>query len=153
MSIVNINYHAKLIKQLPPHYFQNKRPPQQVILPCAHNGRLVIFKSGKCRIMGCKSPLTDVTSLPLPLVVTRIQSITVKLELGKTINLRELANTLGSHNCTYEPEIFPALRLTKDFLPLCVNVFASGKIIILGIKTLDIQPYCHKVTTYLNNFL
>ena len=38
----------------------------------------------------------------------------------------------------YEPELFPALRY-KKYNPLCVNIFASGKIVILGIRSLDYQ--------------
>jgi TATA-box binding protein (TBP) (component of TFIID and TFIIIB) len=36
----------------------------------------------------------------------------------------------------FEPELFSALRYLK-YNPLCVNIFSSGKIVMLGLKTLD----------------
>ena len=38
----------------------------------------------------------------------------------------------------FEPELFPALRYIK-YNPLCVNIFSSGKVVILGLKTLDFK--------------
>ena len=51
-------------------------------------------------------------------------------------------------SCTYEPELFPALRLT-EFNPLCVNVFHMGKIVILGIKTLDYEHVVDTISLYI----
>ena len=36
----------------------------------------------------------------------------------------------------YEPELFPALRY-KRYNPLCVKIFGSGKVVILGLRTLE----------------
>jgi len=84
--------------------------------------------------MGCKTRLVT-SSLPLKITNIKIQSLTVSKNFGRTINLYELSVKLN-HDAMYEPELFPALRLLK-FNPLCVNIFSSGKIIILGIKSFD----------------
>ena len=39
-------------------------------------------------------------------------------------------------NAMYEPELFSALRY-KRYNPLCVNIFGSGKVVILGLRTLE----------------
>ena len=62
-----------------------------------------------------------------------IQSITITSDIGFSCNLNELAKLIP---CVYEPELFPALRYIK-YNPMCVNIFASGKIVILGIKNID----------------
>lgn len=49
--------------------------------------------------------------------------------------------------CSYEPELFPALRMT-EFNPMCVNVFSSGKIVIMGLKTIS---YCDFVNDVINS--
>ena len=51
--------------------------------------------------------------------------------------------------CCYEPELFPALRVTK-YDPLCVNVFPSGKIVILGIKTMNYSHVVNNVLKYIS---
>ena len=87
--------------------------------------------------MGVKEPLScldflDMTLFPQSM---EIQSATVTDNFGKSISLSTLANRLTSKRCRYAPKIFPAARLLQ-FNPLCVNVFATGKIVILGVKDL-----------------
>ena len=65
----------------------------------------------------------------------QIQSVTVSTDLGFNVNLYILSNKL-KHDGMFEPELFPALRYNK-YNPLCVNIFSSGKIIILGLKSLN----------------
>lgn len=127
---------------------QGQRPPQMLVYKTSI-GKLLIFKSGKCRLMGCKKPITNID---LPITDLQIQSVTATMDLGVKLDLPLLATRLTSSNCVYEPELFPALRLTRSFNPLCVNVFASGKVVILGLKTLDIKPTCIKVANCLNVF-
>jgi TATA-box binding protein (TBP) (component of TFIID and TFIIIB) len=93
--------------------------------------------------MGCRSPLTSLpltaaaTGANLSIKVDRIQSVTVTANVGRTINLIRLANS-GHPATQFDGEIFPAVRLTH-YNPLCVNVFSSGKITILGLKNLNYQ--------------
>ena len=152
MPIANINYNAILKYPINQELFRHLRPPQQLVYPCANGIKLVIFKSGKCRIMGCKERLRKHLYLsyhfPLPIKQWHLQSLSVNSNYGTSINLHYLAQRLGSHNCTYEPEIFPGLRLLY-FRPLCVNVFASGRIMILGVRTFKIKTLCHHVNQYI----
>ena len=137
MEIVNINYKGKVACKMGELKFPKHQPsPQQLVYNCTNGEKLLVFTSGKCRLMGCKIPICSTADLPIPVMLTNISSITLVMKLDESINLISLANKLGSKKCSYEPELFPAVRLTA-FNPLCVNVFASGKIVILSVKTLD----------------
>ena len=134
MSIVNINYRGRITCNIGDIQFPEMRaPPKQLVMECGNGEKLLIFPSGKCRLMGCKSSVQCVSHYPIPIVLTNIFSVTVVMNIQRRIDLRQLATRLGNKKCIYEPELFPALRLTK-FNPLCVNVFASGKIVIFGMK-------------------
>ena len=153
MKIVNINYRGyvpNVDKVLTLEHLAKLQPPQMIKLK-NEKGTLVVFKSGKCRLMGCKEPITSTKNLfPFPIVLTKMQSATVSMDVGTSLNLYKIAKSMGSRKCIYEPELFPALRITKELLPLCVNVFASGKVIILGIKHLNIVNVCKHVRGILN---
>jgi len=109
---------------------------------------IVIFKSGKCRIMGCKS---EPQNLTFPIHNIELQSITVTLDMCQSINLFKLSKIL-KNDCIYEPELFTALRVTR-YNPLCVNVFATGKVVILGIKSIDYQYLLDTIIDYLCCFI
>ena len=82
--------------------------------------------------MGLKRALDF--SLPIRVTNLELQSITAVFDLGQMVNLRKLATqVLPRGSFVYEPELFPALRLTS-FNPMCVNVFSTGKIVILGLR-------------------
>ena len=132
--IVNINYKAFTTKSAVQDldFLQNK--PQHFIYK-GNGFKILIFRSGKCRIMGCKKPITE--ALPYDIKIERLQSVTLSCDLGYKVNLLKLAAIMGD-DCFYEPEIFPAIRYRK-YNPLCVNIFATGKVVILGVKTLEYQ--------------
>ena len=138
--IVNINYSGELLESTSQFLFSVWKP-KQFVQKC-DGYTIVIFKTGKCRIMGCKTRLLQST-LPFKINNIKIQSITVTKDLGKSVNLYKMAIKLGSE-AMYEPELFPALRLLK-FNPLCVNIFSSGKIVILGIKIIDYKDIVSKI--------
>jgi TATA-box binding protein (TBP) (component of TFIID and TFIIIB) len=129
--LANINYHGQVLESVNHLKFSYK--PAQYVLKCK-DYTLVIFRSGKCRIMGCKKPL-DESSLPMKIFSIRIQSVTVTANLGTPVHLYKLAVKL-KNQCTFEPELFSALRYLK-YNPMCVNIFSSGKVVILGLKSLD----------------
>jgi TATA-box binding protein (TBP) (component of TFIID and TFIIIB) len=136
MEIVNINYKGRVVCNLSDLEFpKNMSPPQQLVYCCKAGEKLLVFSSGKCRLMGCRKAITSTHDFPIPIILTDITCMTLVMNLYVGVNLIQLANKLGSRKCMFEPEIFPALRLTQ-FNPLCVNVFASGKIVILGLKHL-----------------
>jgi len=138
--LVNINYKGKIVESLKGFKFGDWKP-QQYVYRCK-DYTIVIFKSGSCRIMGCKKIL-DESKLPFKIIVNGIQSITTSIDLRRRINLNKLAKELNN-NCYFDPETFPALRMTA-FNPLCVNVFASGKVVIMGIKTLDYNDLVNRI--------
>jgi len=143
--ITNINYKGILAaNEVNKITFPRMSPPTQRIFKC-EVGKMLVFQSGKFRLMGVKEPLTSYDNLPFKVAQLELQSATVVDDLGYSLNLIDLSRTLTSRRCCYEPELFPGLRLT-DFNPLCVNVFASGKVIILGVKDLNsISDLCTDV--------
>lgn len=151
MKIVNINYKGVVKCDTP--MVDRKVPPYMSVYTNKDGEKLLVFKSGKCRVMGCKKPIITTTSFPIPVEIQDVQSVTVSMDLGHGVNLYQLSKQLTCKNCEYEPELFPALRLTSAFNPYCVNVFASGKIMILGLKTFDIEPICKFVKQYIYKHL
>lgn len=129
--LANINYRGTL-KNVKGMQFPPGKPKQ--IVDKTGKYTIVIFQSGKCRIMGCKSPIQK-KHLQYKIKNIKLQSITVTDDIGEKVNLYKLACKLGKQSM-FEPELFPALRYLK-YNPLCVNVFASGKVVILGIRCLD----------------
>mgnify|MGYP006049610737 FL=1 len=147
--IRNINYKGfvdpNLIKNVE---FSNRKPCQFIDRSGIYT--LIFFKSGKCRIMGCKSPI-NVKLLQYPILNIQIQSVTVSTDLGFNVNLYVLSNKL-KHDGMFEPELFPALRYNK-YNPLCVNIFSSGKIIILGLKSLNFNLIVKTIMEDIHNLV
>ena len=104
--------------------------------------------------MGLREPLRGTERFPLEIVNLHLQSATVVHSLTRgTINLLHLAYALPRSERLFEPELFPALRLLA-FRPLCVNVFASGKVVILGLRELTNQKaVVQRVENYLSKYL
>lgn len=151
--IVNINYKGHIspsdlakLKISP-----NRSPPQQKVIDF-DNGRLLVFSSGKCRLMGVRYPLESDHVLPMMINDLQIQSITVVGDLGHDINLLTLAHRIPCNQRMFEPELFPALRLTK-YKPLCVNVFASGKVVVLGLRELAYQEFLSQILDELRKYI
>jgi len=142
--IRNINYRghvsAKDLAQIDFNHLNCRPPPRQKVIPLSR-GKLIVFSSGKCRIMGLREPINpnDEQLLPYQINDLQIQSVTGVFNLGSTVNLIRLARNVSSSSSSsswsYEPEIFPAVRLTK-FNPICVNVFGSGKVVVMGMKSI-----------------
>jgi len=148
MKIVNINYRGRVDKQHLPMEaeFRKSSRPSMLIYTCNNpKCKLLVFRSGLCRVMGCKESLSSTANMfPIPFKLLNILSVTATMETGYSINLLTLANNFGSSKALFEPEIFPAVRLIM-FCPLCVNVFMNGKITILGLKTLCIKKICKRI--------
>lgn len=100
-----------------------------------HQFTVIVFKNKVCRLMGVKKPLTqcdvDQANLPFKIKLGALQSSTWTLDFGLELNLSVLQKRIGG---IYEPELFPALRLTR-FNPMCINIFHSGKCVITGYKS------------------
>ena len=107
---------------------------------------IIFFKFGTCRIMGCKKPIE---MKHVQYDIKNIQSLTIVVNLKETINLYTLTKIT---KCLYEPELFPALRLMKYSLT-CVNVFSSGKVVILGLKTLNFENQVNDIMSDLHSLI
>lgn len=99
---------------------------------------MLLFNSGAFRIMGRNFDariVIDYFSSQLKCVETIeccLQSETYVFNLGKSINLYLFnLNFTDRQHILYEAELFPAIRITY-WDNVCVNVFSSGKVIILG---------------------
>jgi TATA-box binding protein (TBP) (component of TFIID and TFIIIB) len=114
------------------------RQPEQLIIKFRDASTMLMFKSGKFRIMGGADSLDmhfniyRVTCMFNCVPDVLFQTMTATCQFPHTINLNSLT-TLPSR---YNPEIFPALQLLS-YKPISVNVFASGKVTICGLKELD----------------
>lgn len=142
--LANINYRGILDQK----YIMNMKFPHtkpQQIVDRSGKHTIIIFKTGKCRIMGCKKPIR-MQDLQYNIKNIVLQSITVTVNVGHKIHLLKLENQLQLQ-CMYEPELFPALRFLK-YNPLCVNIFSSGKVVILGLPTLQ---YHQRVESIIND--
>lgn len=145
-QLVNINYkgrmsHADVAKL----GFKVGTRPNQVTIKLS-SCTLVVFRTGSCRIMGCKQPLTTLDDIPYRVCIDRIQSVTVTANIGTSVILRNLKGVV------YEPELFPAARI-KKFNPLCVNLFHSGKVVILGLKDLAYHEQVDCILSYIVHYL
>ena len=153
--IRNINYRGTLSsKDLAKISFPWTSPPHQRIFNVFDGSvKLIVFRSGKCRLMGLKEPLQSTHELPYVVHNLEIQSATVVMNFRSEINILRLSHALPLCERIYEPELFPALRLTK-YRPMCVNVFASGKIVILGLKDLSNQERLKEdICNYIRRYL
>lgn len=157
MLLTNVNYKgwlsSKEMKRINYHIKPYTPSPHQVIIAIKdlNNAKLLIFPSGKCRLMGMKRLFNSNTDkLPVKVNAFQLQSASAVINFGHRINLLNLANRLPRATFMYEPELFPALRLII-FNPLCVNVFSSGKIVILGLKeTTNQQRLSEEIIRYIN---
>ena len=148
MEVVNAVYRgrletkvdlANLATKIPNSVLHTSRPSMLVLKD--HDATIMIFVSGKFRIMGmvdeldatCKV-LSVFSKADLVVEMVTLQTMTVKLKLLGPINLHSLSNLVDSR---LDLELFPALSLQK-YKPVSVNVFASGSVMICGVKDLVI---------------
>ena len=110
---------------------------QQLVVRFKDGSTMLVFKSGKFRIIGGKIEDLDahfniysVTGLFDQYPKVMIQTMTAVFTYTHKINLALLSRNTESY---YNPETFTAVhvRMSK---PITANVFASGKVIITGHK-------------------
>ena len=146
-EIINVNYRGCMnasldlcnFKKFLPNSKLSMHPFQLTVKD--EKGTMLFFRSGKFRLMGFKSD-NDFDAYLLVNKYTRLlninylpslilQSITVKAKFGHCLNLHLLSDLVKES--ILELELFPALTIYK-YKPIKVNVFASGTIIMCGIK-------------------
>jgi TATA-box binding protein (TBP) (component of TFIID and TFIIIB) len=140
--VVNVNYRGKLknpinLKEINVPSSEYHSVPNQLVIK-DEKGTIVLFSSGKFRVMGCIDEL-DATFLAYKYIEQftsddypdiSIQSFTSVAKLEHDVNLNKLAQC---NDTNYQPEIFAAVRMTK-YKPLSVNVFHTGSIVVCGLK-------------------
>ena len=147
MEVVNAVYCGELGTRVNLCELHNSLPNSKLYThrPCMvllkdDDATIMIFSSGKFRIMGMVDEL-DATfrvcsvfsKVGYEFPTIKLQTMTVKFHLHP-VNLTDLAKMIDSN---LELELFPAL-LIKKYKPISVNVFASGAVVICGVKDLDI---------------
>ena len=141
--VSNANFKGDFGKKLDLHHLHKTIPnsklcdkPNQLVVKDL-KGTLIIFGNGKFRTMGCNDELdasflafsyADGLAASLPSIT--IQSYTLHANLCFHVNLVQLSAIVP---CVYEPELFPALRLS-EYKPVCVNIFNTGKVVVCGLK-------------------
>lgn len=118
--------------------------PEQYIIKFDNNSTMLIFKTGKFRLMGNGDPLGAILNILYvianftkitPLVT--MQTMTAVYGYGQRINLRKLSEATES---LLDLEHFPAVQI-RTFKPVHVNVFSSGCVTICGLKNIDYGNY------------
>jgi len=110
----------------------------------------LIFSSGKIVLTGIRNnkALTDglaiiIKSLkkagikPLKEPKVTITNMVCSYDLGKYININNVAVALNVENIEYEPEQFPGLVYRIKDPKIVVLIFSSGKIILTGGKNIE----------------
>ena len=118
------------------------KQPEQLIIKFCDGSTMLMFKSGKFRIMGGGVDELDmhfnIFSVSvlfdnyLPDIL--FQTMTATCQFPSIVNLNNFEIT--SFVTRYNPELFPAVQVL-NYKPISVNVFASGKVTICGLKDLD----------------
>lgn len=103
----------------------------------------IIFSTGNITVMGSKdvfSALTVIRHLKNKLGLTCdeicISNIVIKSDFGKKINLDKFYHS-NSEKTNYDSALFPSCSHTFDDSGATANIFASGRLMIPGIKSLD----------------
>jgi transcription initiation factor TFIID TATA-box-binding protein len=110
-------------------------------------GRVSVFLSGKMISTGAKGVSISILQLhhALELLVSnklaktielecKVQNIVATLDLQRTLDVKIVTGSLA--NYIYEPDNFPGIIYKHDGKISCL-IFASGKVVIAGIKSED----------------
>ena len=110
--------------------------------------KVSIFASGKMIAVGAKSEKAATRDLVHVVQIlsergfvrksrpkVTVQNIVVTVELDRTINLDELQELIPG--LIYEPEQFPGATFRPLSLDVTVLVFASGKMVVAGLKSVS----------------
>jgi TATA-box binding protein (TBP) (component of TFIID and TFIIIB) len=130
-----------------------KSQPEQYIVKFDNHSTMLIFKSGKFRVMGSgDTPSTilnilSVTNQFTPVLpIVSLQTMTGVYGYDRKIHLDKLCTATSGY---LDLENFPAVQIRK-FSPVHVNVFASGCVTICGLKTID---YGHVIKAYIDSII
>lgn len=107
-----------------------------------------IFSNGKMIIIGGRSvaqnyalfedyvQLLHYLGYDFPAQQPQVQNIIAKCSHSTRINLLKFAAVRDVKDIiSYEPEVFPAIRYRLDGLKITINIFHTGKCMVLGAKS------------------
>jgi transcription initiation factor TFIID TATA-box-binding protein len=110
-------------------------------------GRVSVFLSGKMISTGAKAVSFSIKQLQhaLELLVSnklaewvdlecKVQNIVATLDLQRTLDVKKVTSSLA--NYIYEPDNFPGIIYKHNGKISCL-IFASGKVVIAGVKSED----------------
>ena len=103
------------------------------------SGLLIV--RGANSISSARAALRDaarlaVRSRKVRLAGLRIQNIVATTDLCQKLNLEEIALARAFDGCTYEPELFPGLVARFPGTRCTILLFASGKCVVVGARSL-----------------
>ncbi len=111
---------------------------------------VLIFRSGKVNCTGAKD--LDAVNRTIKTIVSQlrkagidvydnpeiiVQNIVAVYDLGVSLNLTDIAMSLGLENVEYEPEQFPGLVYRVEEPKVVLLLFGSGKVVCTGAKKDD----------------
>lgn len=155
IKITNVVCNADLKQKVDISQFTNHEFLSSALrlYPCGYvkdnsmTGRVTVFASGKLISVGTKSPMQGISELKhavqilkkynlikRSIIDPKVQNIASCADLGKKVNSNKIARALSKS--IYEPDRFAGLIYS---LPNGVTtiIFASGKIIMVGAKTIE----------------
>lgn len=116
------------------------KQPEQYIVNFTNKSTMLIFKSGKFRVMGNGDPcaaieniLNVINQISDVIPIVDVQTMTGVYSYGKKVNLHLLSEASGGF---LDLENFPAVQIRK-FKPIHANVFSTGCVTICGLKKRD----------------
>jgi len=111
---------------------------------------VLIFRSGKVVCTGARSipdvyvainkvvdKLRDMDMPVLDEPIITIQNIVATTTLSSTLNLIQIALSLGFDHIEYEPEAFPGLVYRMDDPKVVLLLFGSGKMVCVGAREIN----------------
>lgn len=124
---------------------------------------VAFYRSGSCSLVGCGSfgqldRLVEQVENAMDPVIRRSPTLEIKNlvcvgELSQKLDLTHLAISAGLEQVEYEPEQFPGLIYRGNESDSVFLVFASGKVVITGITTIEaanqsFQDFTGKLTEW-----
>ena len=137
--------------------------PEMLLMKMSSNDRnLQMFRGGKVQILGALSNeeaenmrqefevrLKKIKQMENCHVSNlTITNLVASLQFPSPVYLRNLSHS--NHDMSYEVEIFPA-ALIRKWHPAHVAIFHNGKMIVTGIKSVDmLETICEKISNYIS---
>ena len=124
---------------------------------------IIMFGSGRLVSTGVKSiqqvkPSIYTTAIEIEKITKRrqlvkklkIENIVAVQDLGRKFELGKICDNLS--NCTYKPESFAGM-VYRNYNNRCVLVFASGKVVFMGAKSVsELNEISSEIHEKLNKF-